>query len=267
MVARGDLGVECSLEQVPVAQKLLIERCNRRLIPVITATQMFESMITNAGPTRAEVSDVANAVYDGTDAVMTSAETATGKYPIETIEMMAKVVMAAERALRINHQGVNSLHQYPSHHRLHDAIAYSAYAASVGVKAKAVVAVCLSVGMGVYISKLRPNCPIIAVTTSHRVYKLLTLSYGIVPILITGIDTCSTDQFIIELEKRMAQENRISTWLQDNDTYVLFAGASPVPGMVNSLQILKFGAAAKLAQLKKTWTEHNDVIDFHVDQK
>ena len=174
MVARGDLGVEMPLEQVPLIQKKIIARANTLGLPVITATQMLESMITHPRPTRAEASDVANAILDGTDAVMLSAETATGQYPVETVRVMARIAVQAE----------SGYERFPSGTRRGDkaqAVASAANTLAREAGARLIV-VFTRTGMSAQlISKERPSVPIIAFSPFQTVYRRLALWWGVMP--------------------------------------------------------------------------------------
>ncbi|KAJ3214908.1 hypothetical protein HDU67_001057 [Dinochytrium kinnereticum] len=196
MVARGDLGVECSLEQVPLIQKTLIRKTNAAEKPVITATQMLESMINSPVPTRAEVSDVANAVFDGTDAVMLSAECATGQYPIETVEMMASICRNSEAGSAImNPKHINTaeltmyrtLYQRKKISEFAHSIADAATAAADEANAAAMIVFTTSSEMAVFVSKRRPRMSIIAVTPTSSIYRRLALFYGVYPVLSGGL--------------------------------------------------------------------------------
>ncbi|KAJ3215685.1 hypothetical protein HK099_006244 [Clydaea vesicula] len=189
MVARGDLGVEVSFERVPVLQKLLIAKANAAEKSVITATQMLESMINSPVPTRAEVSDVANAVLDGTDAVMLSAESAVGSYPIEAVTMMGAICKTAEEKYlsyghKISNLELSSMQNFkrsvPS--TFCHSIADAAISAAKESKAKALIVFTTSSDMAFFVSKQRPICPIIAITPTLSISKRMMLLYGVVPL-------------------------------------------------------------------------------------
>lgn len=173
MVARGDLGVEMAPEKVPLIQKHIITRCNDLGLPVITATQMLESMITNPRPTRAEASDVANAILDGTDAVMLSAETASGKYPIEAAQMMTRIALETEAG--------NLTARQPACLRLtqEHAVSHAARALSEEASVQAIVVFTRTGASAHLISKDRPRTPILAYTPSEHVYRRLALWWGV----------------------------------------------------------------------------------------
>ncbi len=178
MVARGDLGVEVPFEQLPAIQKSLINTCRRLGKRSITATEMLESMITNARPTRAEISDVANAVYDGTSAVMLSGETAAGKYPVETVATMAKIVKTTEETINYDRRFWST--EFPMRNTV-DAISHATCAMALNVKAKAIVACSIS-GMTVrMVSRFRPSVDILGLTTNERTWRMLALSWGVQP--------------------------------------------------------------------------------------
>jgi pyruvate kinase len=177
MVARGDLGVEMATEDVPPIQKTIIRKANRRGIPVITATQMLESMIEDPLPTRAEASDVANAVWDGTDAVMLSGETAIGKHPIETVEMMHRIVVRAESTV---YRQVPEERGRMSHAQ---AICHAATGLAEDLKVAAIAAFTRTGRTGQLLSIERPQVPIYVFTSEPHVYCRLALWWGVTPIL------------------------------------------------------------------------------------
>jgi pyruvate kinase len=179
MVARGDLGVDITLEKVPIVQKEIIRKCNRAGKPVITATQMLESMIKAPRPTRAEVADVANAIWDGTDAVMLSAETAIGSYPVEAVEMMCRVAREVEAALPYERRLAEKGRAVEPH--TDDAIAYDACRTAHQLTAAAIVAFTESGSTAWRVCKYRPRVPILAITTSDVVQRRLALGWGIYP--------------------------------------------------------------------------------------
>lgn len=218
MVARGDLGVEMSPEAVPVIQKRIISAANQAGVLVITATQMLESMTDNPRPTRAEASDVANAIFDGTDAVMLSGETAVGKYPVRTVQMMARIIETAEASMReeppILHGGkAGEPLSFP------DAIGQAAAAVSMAVSPRAIVAFTQSGSTARLISKRRPRTPIIAFTPSERIWRQLCLCWGTSPRLIA--QTAQTDRMVDEVEARLLVEGAVRV----GDTLVILAGA------------------------------------------
>ena len=175
MVARGDLGVEIAAEKVPLFQKKIIRACNRAGKPVITATQMLESMISHPRPTRAETSDVANAILDGTDAVMLSGETASGQFPVEAVRTMVKVALDVERSeLR---KTAADEHNHGSN--ISEAVAGAACQAAAALKAKAVVVFTQSGSTARLIAKFRPPIPIVAFTPYPEIQRRLTLSWGV----------------------------------------------------------------------------------------
>jgi pyruvate kinase len=178
MVARGDLGVEVNPEKVPILQKQIIEAANRHGALVITATQMLESMINNPRPTRAEASDVANAILDGTDAVMLSGETSIGQYPIEAVQMMDRIALEAEASGRGSTAAGHGSKDYPH------AIAHAACAIAGDLELKAICAFTQSGYTARLVSKERPVVPILAFTHNRRVYNLAALYWGVSPLLV-----------------------------------------------------------------------------------
>ncbi len=181
MVARGDLGVEIPEEEVPYIQKMIIKKCNEAFKPVITATQMLDSMMRNPRPTRAEVTDVANAVYDGTDAVMLSGETAQGKYPVEAVKMMVQIVTNTEEhldyALLLNkaHEKIGK--------NISSAIGYASVSTAARIEAKCIITPTVSGATARVVSKHRSAAPIIGVTPNPRTLRRLQILWGVYPML------------------------------------------------------------------------------------
>ncbi|MCZ1268979.1 pyruvate kinase, partial [Paenibacillus tundrae] len=180
MVARGDLGVEIPAEEVPLVQKRMIEKCNVAGKPVITATQMLDSMQRNPRPTRAEASDVANAIFDGTDAIMLSGETAAGKYPVESVLTMSRIAEKAESALP--YQELYLKQRVAQQTTVTEAISQSVALSAQDLNAKAIITSTESGHTARMISKYRPESPIIAVTTEDRTSRRLALAWGVTPV-------------------------------------------------------------------------------------
>ncbi|MDY6985401.1 MAG: pyruvate kinase [Candidatus Thermoplasmatota archaeon] len=178
MIARGDLGVEVGLENIPVAQKRLIREANVAGKPVITATQMLLSMVENKRPTRAEVADVANAILDGTDAVMLSEETAMGKHPIEAVRMMKRIALTTEKS-RENF----FLNGWKKERSVEDIISYDAYEAAEAMRIEYILTPTRTGGTPMRVSRFKPRARIIAFTSDERVKRFLSLSYGVYPVL------------------------------------------------------------------------------------
>ena len=193
MVARGDMGVEIPPEQVPYIQKLIIRKCNAACKPVITATQMLDSMIRNPRPTRAEVTDVANAVYDGTDAVMLSGETAMGKYPLEALKMMAHIVEDSESHLDYSYYRQRRITR-ENEQNISNAVCYSSVATAHNLKAKAIVAPSISGFTTRMLSKWRPNTMIIGLSPSMAAVRQMQIYWGVKPFHARRAD--STDVLI-----------------------------------------------------------------------
>ena len=183
MVARGDLGVEVDMEEVPVLQKQFIRKCNVAAKPVITATQMLDSMIRNPRPTRAEASDVANAIIDGTDAIMLSGETAAGKYPLEAVGTMVRIASYIEAcALHGDGQTIqNDVVNGGSVRTVADAVSYACCAMAKDLDAAAIITPSNSGTTARMVARFHPDCPVIAPTTSEHTYHQLGLCYGVVP--------------------------------------------------------------------------------------
>jgi pyruvate kinase len=196
MVARGDLGVEAPPEEVPFHQKEIIRAANHAGKPVITATQMLQSMIEHPRPTRAEASDVANAILDGTDAVMLSGETAVGAYPIEAVRMMQKIAANAEEHLPHDRwayfltTGADRTRQYPPT----EAISQATVEVALAVEAKAIVTSTVSGTTARMVARHRPSMPVIAATPNPQTLNRLALVWGVQPVLVEGYET--TDQMI-----------------------------------------------------------------------
>jgi len=186
MVARGDLGVEIPFVEVPAIQKQIIETCRLRGRRVITATEMLESMITNPRPTRAEISDVANAVYDGSSAVMLSGETAAGKYPVESVKYMAEICEYTEGKIHYERR----FHDTPFEiMNTLDAISHSTCSMAIDVNAKAIVVNSLTGATARMVSRFRAPIDIIGTTTTERVWRRLNLSWGVTPVLLEEFDS------------------------------------------------------------------------------
>ena len=188
MIGRGDMGVEIPYEELPAVQKQLITKCRMIGKRVITATEMLESMIYNPRPTRAEISDVANAVYDGTSAIMLSGETAAGKYPVKAVAVMAKIAEATEKKIDYAQRFHDNV--FVTHSTV-DAISHAVCAMAIDVDAKAIVACSLSGGTVRMISRFRPPVDILGVTTSDAAMRKLALSWGVVPA--RSVEYTSTD--------------------------------------------------------------------------
>lgn len=235
MVARGDLGVEMSPERVPLIQKSIIRKCNQAGKPVITATQMMESMITAPRPTRAETSDVANAILDGTDAVMLSGETALGKYPLEAVQTMVRVAQDVER-IPPCHAYENGMLPLTDHRRLPEVISQMACRVAENLNAAAILAFTQTGRTAAHVAKYRPVVPIIAVTPSAMVQRRLALCRGVFPFLVEL--TGNTETQIDALERALLEAGV----LHKGDLVVITMG-SPVatPGTTNLLKVHRLG--------------------------
>ena len=224
MVARGDLGVEIPMEEVPIYQKQFIKKCYTQGKPVITATQMLESMITNAKPTRAEVSDIANAIYDGTSAIMLSGETATGKYPIECVKTMSRVAIAIEKSLKYWKRFKNrdyELEKFDYNFNMN----YSVCMSAANINAKAVIAYTNTGNTSRTVSSFGPECPIFAITENERTYRQLGLCWNITPKLFPHQETI--DKLVCLGINTLKQEK----FLEKDDIAVVAGGAKAVTDM------------------------------------
>lgn len=214
----GRPGVEVPACQVPVLQKEMIAKCIHQGKPVITATQMLDSMMRNPRPTRAEVSDVANAVFDGTSCVMLSGETASGKYPLEAVRTMADTVLAAEQAInywgRFQKMGFSKRAERP----ISDAISHSCCTTALDLEAKAILVATQSGNSARVISRFRPGCTIAAFTTTERVRRQLAITWGVHPFLFGSVD--STDRLLSLCVECARKEEVVSA----EDTVVITAG-------------------------------------------
>lgn len=238
MVARGDLGVECPLEEVPFLQKQVIRKARLNAKPVIVATQMLESMIGNPQPTRAEASDVANAVLDGADAVMLSGETSVGEYPVHTVETMARIIAATElHALEdAAESGLAEIDWDP--HTKSGVIAKAAAEVAERVRAKYVVAFTQSGDSARRMSRLRGPIPLLAFTPEDKVRSQLSLSWGIETFKTAEVE--HTDEMVRQVDDQLLKIGRV----QEGDLVVIIAGAPPgIPGSTNALRIHKMGDA------------------------
>ncbi|MDR1764638.1 MAG: pyruvate kinase [Lachnospiraceae bacterium] len=193
MVARGDMGVEIPAQKVPYIQKTIIRKCNLACKPVITATQMLDSMIRNPRPTRAEATDVANAVFDGTDAVMLSGETAMGKYPLEALRMMAEIAQESEKHLDYESYKIRRVSE-ENEHNISNAVCYSTVATAHDLRAKVIVAPSISGFTARMLSKWRPGVPIVGLSPSAAAVRRMQLYWGVTPICAKRAD--STDELI-----------------------------------------------------------------------
>lgn len=234
MVARGDLGVEMRPEQVPLLQKKIIAACNDAEKPVITATQMLESMIENPQPTRAEASDVANAILDGTDCVMLSGETAVGKHPVQAVEVMARIAVETETSL----SPVS-----PDRHisGIGESVAHAACRAGEEQRARAIVAFTQSGTTALLVSKHRPTVPVIAATPFESIARKTALYWGVSPIILTTKRT--TDDMIATVERAMLKRKLV----KPGDLIVITAGV-PIgqAGSTNMMKIHRVGEARSL---------------------
>ena len=230
MVARGDMGVEIPFEKIPAIQKELIKKAYNAGKNVITATQMLESMISNARPTRAEITDVANAIYDGSSAIMLSGETAAGKYPVEAVKTMSRIAETTEGA--IDYIGRFKKHADDLDPTITDAIAHASVTTAHDLKAAAILTVTKSGGTARTLSKFRPNCPIIALTTDETTCHQLNLSWGIEPGLMDEKD--NTDELIEHAIKVSLEKG----YLKKGDLVVITAGVPlGISGTTNLLKV------------------------------
>lgn len=229
MVARGDLGVEIPTEQVPLAQKLMIKKCNQAGKVVITATQMLDSMIRNPRPTRAESTDVANAIFDGTDAIMLSGETAAGKYPVESVRTMATIAKAAEDS--INYVELLRSKRSKKSCDVTYAVSHATVSTASDLEASAIITATASGFTARKVSEFRPQAPIIAATVNEEVRRKLALVWGVNTVNIGEHDT--TD----EIFERALEASRAKGYIKEGDLVVITAGV-PV-GIAGATNLMK----------------------------
>ena len=224
MVARGDMGVEIPAEEVPHVQKEIIKKCNAKYKPVITATQMLDSMIRNPRPTRAEVADVANAIYDGTDAIMLSGETAAGKYPVDALKMMADIAEMTEPHLDykvfIEHRSMDGREKISS------AVALATVRTAKNLKANAIVTPTMSGNTARLISNFRPKVPIYAITPNSTIQHKLQLIWGVTPL--KGYQRDTTDHIMSQAMNVVRSRHLIH-----KGDLVVFTAGDPATNMTN----------------------------------
>lgn len=232
MVARGDMGVEIPLEEVPVLQKKMIKLANSQGKHVITATQMLESMIKNPRPTRAETTDIANAIYDGTTAIMLSGESAAGLYPVEAVKTMARIAESAE--LDIDYGKRMTHMSCPEKKSITTAIAYATCTTAMDLGAAAIITVTLSGYTAESISRFKPDCPIIGCTTSEKVYHQLNLLWGVKPLYLKREETTE------ELFADAVTEAKNAGYVKEGDIVVITAGVPlGIAGRTNMIRVVE----------------------------
>ncbi len=237
MVARGDLGVEVDMQEIPVLQKMMIRKCYTAGKVVITATQMLESMSTHPRPTRAEVNDVANAIYDGTSAIMLSGETAAGQYPLEALKTMATVAERTERD--INYQArFRRRDSGPVTSNITDAISHATCTTALDIGAAAIIPISKSGRTARMVSKYRCSIPIIGCTTDEVTYRQLAITWGVIPVMCP--EQPDTDTLFTAAVQSALEQSHI---LQDGDLVVLTAGLPlGVSGTTNLLKVQTVGS-------------------------
>lgn len=232
MVARGDLGVEMPIEEIPITQKRIIHLCNKKGKPVITATQMLNSMIENPTPTRAEVTDISNAIFDGTDAVMLSNETAVGRFPVESVKMMRQIIRITEKSKLFRNFIAES--EKVSEPNVPDAIACSAVAIAKAVKAKLIISATESGKTAMLVSKCKPDVPVLALTPKEKTLHFLALKWGVFPVKVAPFKTVDG---ILRRGPEVAKQLNL---LKDEDLYVITAGShTGVSGSTNLVKVDK----------------------------
>ncbi|MBQ9927214.1 MAG: pyruvate kinase [Lachnospiraceae bacterium] len=232
MVARGDLGVEIPMEEVPVVQKKMIKMAEAQGKHVITATQMLESMIKNPRPTRAEITDIANAIYDGTTAIMLSGETAAGLYPVEAVKTMAKIAERTEQA--IDYNGRMKRRESIENFDVTTAISHATCTTAMDLKAAAIITVTISGFTAGMISRYKPSCPIIACSVSPRICRQMSLYWGVTPLWIAREST--TDD-LFDVAVHAAEE---AGYINSGDKAVLTAGVPlGVSGKTNMIRVVE----------------------------
>jgi pyruvate kinase len=231
MVARGDLGVEVPSEVVPYIQKTIIQKCNDVFKPVITATQMLDSMIRNPRPTRAEATDVANAIYDGTDAIMLSGETAAGKYPIEALRMMVKI--AKETESHLDYTNILKSNKEQRSKGISSAICYSAVATAMSIGASLIIASSFSGYTARIVSKFRPESYIIGLSPLDRTLRKMQIYWGVTPLKTQEVN--STDHLLEEAVKAVTDNK----YAEKGDTLILTAGVpAGKAGITNIIKVV-----------------------------
>lgn len=235
MVARGDLGVEIPLEEVPIIQKELIRKCKLKGKPVITATQMLESMINNPRPTRAEASDVANAIFDGTDAIMLSGETAKGSFPVQAVQTMVKIATKIESSIDYVKQ-FNELSMV-NINNITNAISHATCTTAMDLNAACITAVTNSGFTVKKVSKYRPSCPILALTPDERVARQLNLLWGCYPAILDKVLSNASDLFSAAADKSM------ETGFSSTGDIIVIVGGTPVgiTGTTNTMKVQVVG--------------------------
>jgi len=230
MIARGDLGVEIPIENVPLVQKNIIKKCNLVGKPVITATQMLMSMVNKPRPSRAEVTDIANAILDGTDAIMLSEETAVGDYPLEAVETMSRIALKTEKA--IDYKKIISERAHSVKPTNPDAISHATCQVTLDLKAKAIITFTFSGSTARMVSRYRPPVPIIAASTRDSTVRKLALSWGVYPFKTEELK--DTDDMIFK-SRKVALETKL---VREGDKIVITAGIPfRVPGTTNLLKV------------------------------
>ncbi len=259
MVARGDLGVELAPEKVPVIQKSIIQKCNLEGKPVIVATQMLESMTDNPRPTRAEASDVANAILDGTDAIMLSGETASGKYPVEAVKMMSAIAREVEPSI-IGHDHESRNRIINPLYGAADSICYATAAAAAEIKAKLIVTYTESGSTALLVSKYRPKAPILAITMSESIARRVNLYWGVVPLAIDR--AASTDQMMT-----LAEKASIDSGFASRGDYIVITGGAPVgkSGSTNIMKVHKVRANASAGAAVSTSSCEGSGVKISLD--
>lgn len=229
MIARGDLGVEIPFKELPAVQKKLVTACRMMGKRIITATEMLESMIHNPRPTRAEISDVANAVYDGTSAVMLSGETAAGKYPVQTVKIMSDICEETENNIHYNKRFHNS--DFEIRNNI-DAVSHAACSMAIGVNAKAIAACTLSGATARFISRFRPIADIVALTANAKVWRKLALSWGVIPVLCEEYPSAE-----VMFYSASRKTNKILNLKQGDNIIIVGGTTSGKSGQTNTIRL------------------------------
>jgi pyruvate kinase len=234
MVARGDMGVEIPMEEVPILQKKMIKKALAAGKIVITATQMLDSMMKNPRPTRAETTDVANAIYDGTSAIMLSGESAAGAYPIESVKTMSRIALRTEQDIGYDARLRKRNHNWENNEEINTAISHACCTTAMDLNAKAIITVTMSGATAAIISKYQPGRIIIGCTVDETVYRQMSLLFGVVPLLIAKEDDAE------KLFDEAIKASLAAGLIEKGDRVVLTAGVPlGVPGRTNTIRAVE----------------------------